>query len=404
MKHFRLCALTVALVAAASCSRTETLAKAAGTPAGKPLVPVALVSRADLASNTVLTAEFEPFQEVEVMAKVSGYVKSIQVDIGDRVREGQPIATLEIPEMKDDMTRAAASSSQSEAEIAAARDEITRAESSHQMAHLSFSRIQEVAKRDPGLVPLQEVDEIRSRDLIAEAQVAAARSRLRAAEQRLQVSRADQSRAQTMQNYVSISAPFAGTVTKRYANTGAMVQAGTASQSQAMPIIRLSQNSVLRLRLPVPESMVSSIRIGESVDVRVNSLGNRTFSGKVARTTGKVDQATRTMITEVDVENSSGLILPGMYAEVTLHLEHRNSVLSVPLEAVERSASGSRVFRVDPQGAVHIVTVRLGVEDSHKAEVLAGLNEGDPVVVAQRAGLREGESVRTKTTGTGSAN
>jgi RND family efflux transporter MFP subunit len=150
--------------------------------------------------------------------------------------------------------------------------------------------------------------------------------------------------------------------------------------------------------------MVSSIQVGESVDVRVSSLNNRTFSGKVARTSGKVDQATRTMITEVDVPNSSGLILPGMYAEVTLHLEHRNDVLSIPLEAIERSASGARVFRIDPQGGVHIVNVRLGVEDSRRAEILSGLTEGDPVAVAQRAGLREGEFVRIKTAGSGSAN
>lgn len=396
--------IATVLLTASACSRTTVNANAgASADAQKPVVPVAAVTRSNLASNTVLTAEFEPFQEIEVMAKVSGYVRSIKVDIGDRVNEGQVLAVLEVPEMLDDLTRAAAAIQQAEAELAAGRDELTRSESSHQIAHISYTRILEVSKREAGLVPVQEVDEIHSRDLVAEAQVAAAKSKVRAAQQRIQVARAEESRTKTMQNYVTITAPFAGTVTKRYANTGAMVQAGTASQSQAMPIVRLSQNSVLRLRLPVPESMVAEIRQGDRVDVRVMSLG-RTFAGNVARSAGKVDRSTRTMMTEVDVPNPSGVILPGMYAEVTLHLEKRSGVLSVPLEAIERSASATRVYRIDSAGAVHILAVQVGIEDSRRSEILSGLAEGDRVALGQRSGLKEGEQVRAQLIEQGSAN
>src|SRR5262249_28882227 len=149
-----------------------------------------------------------------------------------------------------------------DAEVVTARDELRRAESAHELQHLSYTRIQDVAKREKGLVPQQQVDEYRSRDLVAEAQVAAAKSSLVTAEQRTRVARAEEARVRTLQRYTSITAPFAGVVTKRFANTGSMIQAGTASQSQAMPVVRLSQNNLLRLILPVPESVVSKVRVG----------------------------------------------------------------------------------------------------------------------------------------------
>ena len=185
-----------------SCAKTDAASeKAVDAPDALPIVPVVKAARADLASDLVLTAEFEPFQQVDVMAKVAGYVRSIKVDIGDRVREGQLLATLEIPEMEDDLTKAAAAIDQADAEIATASDELHRAEAAHELAHLSYTRIAEVLKREPGLVPQQEVDEARSRDLIAEAQVSAAKSSLRTAEQRARVARAEQGRVQTLHKY-----------------------------------------------------------------------------------------------------------------------------------------------------------------------------------------------------------
>src|SRR5579862_6045195 len=139
------------LAAVMSCSRSHG---AEAPPAETNTLTVAVVKarRADLSSDLILTAEFEPFQEVDVMAKVSGYIRTINVDIGDRVQEGQLLATLEIPEMQDDLTRAAAAIEEATAELATARDELQRAESAHDMAHLSFSRILDVSKREPGLV------------------------------------------------------------------------------------------------------------------------------------------------------------------------------------------------------------------------------------------------------------
>ncbi len=383
-----------------SCSKTEAADEAASRPAdAATTVPVVKAARADLSSDLTLTAEFEPFQQVDLMAKVAGYVQSISVDIGDRVHAGQVLALLEIPEMEDDLTRAAAAIDQADAEIVTAKDELQRAEAAHDLAHLSYGRIADVLKREPGLIPRQEVDEAHSRDLIAEAQVSAAKSALRTSEQRVRVARADQGRIQTLHKYMTISAPFEGVVTKRYANAGSMIQAGTASQTQAMPIVQLSQNNLLRLILPVPESAVPRVHVGEALDVRVASLG-RSFPGRVARFADKIQPSTRTMDTEVDVPNPSLALIPGMYAEVSLRLDERRGALSVPLEAVDRSGPNPRVFTVAQDGAVHIATVVLGLENDQRAEVKSGLEEGEEVVVGRHAGLKDGQRVQIKSADT----
>lgn len=378
----------------ASCGRTEAGSdKSASVPNAPLIVPVTKAERVDLVNNLTLTAEFEPFQQVDVMAKVSGYVRSIKVDIGDRVREGQLLATLEIPEMEDDMTKASATVDQTDAEIATASEELKRAETAHELAHLSYSRIADVLKREPGLVPQQEVDEAHSRDLVAEAQISTAKSSLRTAEQKARVARAEQGRVQTIHKYMTITAPFEGVITKRYANIGSMIQAGTASQSQAMPVVQLSQNNLLRLVLPVPESAVSRVRAGGVVDVRVPSIG-KTFPGRVARFAERVQQSTRTMDTEVDVPNPALLLVPGMYAEVSLQIDQRRGVVSLPLDGVDRSTSQARVYMVVAPGVIRIAPVTLGLETDQRVEVRSGLDEGDVVVTGRHAGLKDGQAVQ----------
>jgi RND family efflux transporter MFP subunit len=359
-------------------------------------VAVVQASRSDLSTSLVLTAEFAPFQEVDVMSKVSGFIKQIKVDIGDRVQEGQLLATLEIPEMQDDLTRAAAAIDEANAELATAHDELQRAESAHDMAHLSYSRVLDVSKRERGLVPQQDVDEAHSRDLVAEAQVSAAKSHITACEQRIRVAQAEQGRFKTLFQYGVITAPFAGVVTKRYANSGSLIQAGTASQTQAMPVVRLSENALLRLALPVPESAVPLIHLGGRVDVRVSAL-HQSFPGRVARFSDEVDPSTRTMKTEVDVPNPTLVLVPGMYAEVDLITEQRKNVLSVPVEALDGSGSTARVFTVQPSGAIRIVPVGVGIETAREVEIRSGeLKEGDNVVVGSRAGLQDGIKVQPK--------
>ncbi len=327
------------------------------------------------------------------MAKVAGYIRAIHVDIGDRVHRGQVLATLEVPEMENEMTHARAAIDQANAEATRAEDELRRSESAHEMAHLSLSRIESVQKQEPGLVPRQEVDEVRSRDLQAEAQVSGAKSNVAAARERIQVLQADAERLKTMRNYETITAPFDGVVTKRYANTGTMIQAGTASDSQAMPVVRLSQNNLLRLILPVPESSVAQVEIGRVVSVRVPSL-NRTFSGRVARFTDSLQLSTRTMDTEVDVPNPGLTLIPGMYAEVDLALAQHKDVLAAPPDAIEGTGASAKVFKIDSQNVIHIVPIQVGLETARQVEIKQGVSEGDLLVAGRRTGLKEGDRVK----------
>lgn len=360
-----------------------------------PVVAVAKATTGDLSRNIALTAEFRPYQEVDVMAKVSGYVKKIYVDIGDRVKEGQLLAVLEIPEMENDLTKAGASVERSDAEIARAKDDVRRAESAYQVVHLAYQRLAGVSKARPGLVAQQEIDDAQGKDLVADAQISAARSNLTAVQQAAQESRAALARVKTLYQYARVTAPFTGVVTMRYANTGSMIQAGTASQTQVMPLVRLSQNNLLRLTLPVPESAVPGIHLGQMVNVRVPSL-KRSFMGRVARFSNKVTTATRTMETQVDVSNSSFILIPGMYASVDLQLDHRPGVLSIPISAIDLTSNKPAVYKVNTDNTISIAPVKLGLETSDRVEIIDGFKEGEMIVVGPRSGMKPGDRVIPK--------
>jgi RND family efflux transporter MFP subunit len=404
-KPYTLLFVMAAAYLTSACSKQAPVHASDARPADIPTVAVAKVSTEDLSHGLVLTAEFRPFQEVDVMAKVAGFVKQINVDVGDRVKQGQLLATLEIPEMADDLRRADAAVVRARAEVTRAQDEQRRAESVHSIAHLSFQRISTVAEKKPGLVAQQEIDEAQSRDLVTEAQVAATKSALAAAQEQVNVNSADTQKVKTLMDYTRVTAPFTGVITKRYADTGSMIQAGTASQTQAMPVVKLSENSLLRLILPVPESAVPTVHIGQQVEVKVPTL-SRSFPGRVARFAEKVSVATRTMDTEVDVPNPSLILIPGMYAEVNLTLDRRNKVLALPVMAVDMDNSDSepgaaqtgQVMIVTPNNRVEKRKVTLGIESSNNVEIRSGLNEGDSVVLSGRATLQPGQEVRPKVT------
>lgn len=396
MTHLRQTAVLGLLTAAAG---LLTACKSSPPPAAFiPTVPVATAGPASLENDLVVTAEFRPYQEVDVMAKIAGYVKSIDVDIGDHVRQNAVLATLEVPEVQDDVAKAKAAVAGAEANIVTAQGAVLRAQAGANIASLSFKRIQDVASKDPGLVPRQDVDVAQSRGLEAAAQLASANSQLRAAQESKAEAEAEYSRTLAMMQYATIRAPFNGVITKRFANTGSMIQAGISSQTQAMPVVTLAQDNVLRLILPVPVSDVAGIRDGQPVDVNIVSMG-RTLRGKVTRYADSVQMATRTMDTEVDVPNPDGTLVPGMYAEVHLHLAARPNVLSVPLDAIDGIGTSVQQAFVVRDGVVHLTTVKTGLQTPTRVEILSGLQSGDKVIVGRHTGLSDGERVDAEAAG-----
>jgi RND family efflux transporter MFP subunit len=364
---------------------------------GSVAVAVARVTRKNLSQGLTLAADFRPFQEIDLHAKVAGYLKSINVDIGDRVRQGQIIAALEIPEFQSDLMQAEASKRRSESDVSRARSEFERAQSVYDAAKLTHSRLEAVGKSRPNLLAQQEVDDALAKVQIGEAQLNAAKAAITVAEEQVHMHEANEAKVKTLASYAVITAPFSGVITKRFADKGAMIQQGTASQTQAMPVVRLSQVDHLRLILPVPESVVPRIRIGRTVKVKVPSL-NQTFEGKVSRFAEKVDTATRTMETEVDVPNPRLILKPGMYAYADLELDQKSDAIIVPIQAVTRKENKTTVMLVNAQKKLELREIVIGMETPDSIEVTSGLAIDDFVVIGNLSQLKPGQLVTPKET------
>ena len=229
----------------------------------EPVAAVMQVTRGSLATTLTIAGEFKPFQDVDVHAKVAGYIRKIYVDVGDHVKEGQTIVVLEVPELAAQLSGADAGTRSAEQQIRRAQGDLQRSQSSQVAAHSAYVRLKQAADSRAGLVAQQEVDDSQAKDQEGAAQVASAEAELSAAKQQLEMAQANQKQYAALSSYTRITAPFAGVITNRYADTGALIAAGTSSSTQAIPVVRLAQISVLRLVLPIPESMAAQIRLGD---------------------------------------------------------------------------------------------------------------------------------------------
>ncbi len=356
-------------------------------------VSVVSAQRGEIARQLVLAGVFQPFQEIDVHGKVSGYVRHIYVDIGDRVHQGQTLAVLEVPELDAQVEGAQAGVARSQDEIVRMQREVARDEALYAASHANYERLKEASGQQPGLIAAQELDDALAKDRSAGAQVDAAKSAVSVAQGQLGVAKADRMRVGSMAQYATITAPFSGVVTMRYADTGALVPAGT-SESNAQAVVRLAQSDVLRLRVPVPEQDVVFVHEGASVTVRVQATGQQ-FTGKVVRFTRDVSTATRTMLTEVDVPNPALTLAPGMYAEVSFGLQQKNDALIVPTAAVVQGNS-PYVLIVNAGGRVEKRSVRLGIAGANHQEIISGIEPGDQIIVGGQAAVRPGDRVQAR--------
>ena len=332
-----------------------------------PTVAVAKVDREDLYKEVPLYAEFRPYLEVELHAKVSGYLQRINVDFGDKVKAGELLAVLEIPELMDELHAAVAAEQRAEADFT--------------NADLVYTRLVGVNREHANLVAQQDIDTAQAKDSVAAAAVAAAK--------------ADVEKYQTLFGYTQITAPFDGVITHRYADPGALIQAGTASDTQAKPLVRLSDNYRLRLDFPVSVEFVKDIQVGDPVEVKVESLGGKTFTGAISRFTREVNDETRKMNTEIEVANPNLELTPGMYATVVLKVQRRAQALSVPIEAVSLGAGGT-VYMVNSDQQIEERSVALGLETATRCEITSGLKEGDLVMIGSRSQVHVGQKVEPK--------
>jgi RND family efflux transporter MFP subunit len=321
--------------------------------ASPPPVPAAvvLVRRRDLSKTLSVVAELRPWNVVNIYAKQSGYLKQISVDYGSRVSAGETIATLDLPEQQA---------------------AYQQAEASYKLARVDYDRILAVVHTQPGLIAAADVDK-------AEAAFEEAKDAR------------DQDAA--LLDYANISAPFSGVVSKRYADPGALIQAGTSTGTE--PVVQLSDDYVLRLVVEVPEANVEKIAVGTPVDVTIQSTG-QVIHGAVARFSYDVHEDTRTMHTEVDIPNAALGLKPGMYASATFVLQHRDRVLAVPPQAVSQSGTQSNVWIVGSDDRIEQRTVTTGLATADWVEITGGLRLGDRVFFGNRSTLAVGDRVRPK--------
>ncbi len=270
---------------AASFGCGEGRKAAADDASNAPTAAVVKVTRGNIADNLEIASEFQPFQEVDVYAKVSGYIQKLYVDYGTHVKQGQLLAVLEIPELQQQLQQDEASVRRSDQELTRSREDLNRAQSAYTVANLTYTRLADVQKSRPELISQEEIDVAKGKNMEADADVSAQKAALSAAQEALTAAKAALGKDQAMFDYARMTAPFDGVITQIYAYTGALLPAGTSSNKGDSALCRLSQNSLLRLVIPVPERAVPDIRTGEAVVVIVSGL-NRTFEGKIIRFLG----------------------------------------------------------------------------------------------------------------------
>jgi len=378
----------LAALVACDFNQQHSGANIAGTPSAK----VATAKRGDIAHTLSLAGQFQPYQVVDIHPKVTGFMVKINVDIGDRVRKGQTLAVLEVPELNAQLKGTVFEMERAKDDLLRAQHEIKRAEAIHLALHADYERLLATSKAQPGLIAEQELDDAESKDLSSESQVDAARAAAAAAQQHAEGSHADKDRVQAIQNYTNVVAPLDGVIVWRYADTGALIQSGTNSNEQDIPIVRLSQSGLLRLRMPIPENDVQFVHIDDPVQVRVDAIG-RSFAGKIVRFTRDVNFETRTMEAEIDVENQDLSISPGMYANTEMQLARVSNVTTIPVEALVLKDRRETVYSLDATNRIHIRSVEVGLQGSNLAEIKSGLEPGDRVILGGQENYTEGELV-----------
>jgi len=366
--------LTIAF-GCASCRQDTTRAAPATVPA-VPQVEVAAVKSEKLNTTDRLPGQLMPYESVEVYAKETGYVKSIAVDRGSRVKQGELIAVLEAPELTAQRAQANAAYRSTESQLAAGEAKLT----ADQATYLHMS----AAAKVPGVVAANDLEIAQQVARSGEANVAALEKAVQAAQENLRA-------VAQLESYLNITAPFDGQVTTRYVHPGALVgpQGGTGAM---MPIVQIQTLTRHRLVVPVPEYDAASIPEATKVSFTVPSYPGRVFTAPIARISRAVDIKTRTMPVELDVRDPGAELNPGTFCEVSWPVRRAYPTLFVPASAVASDLERTFVVRIRDNKA-EWVDVKTGARSGTLAEVFGDLNEGDQVAVRGSDQLRPGTEV-----------
>ena len=418
-----LAALTLALVTQMLISDRAGQAFAAednvasGQTATDPVrVETVRAARQALTRTLRMPATLVPYESADLYAKTSGYVKAVNVDIGSRVKRGEPLLTIDVPEMMDDLNQAKAVLSAKQAKVRALESKVTQAEAmivtaqaevgryvaEEALARLTHER-QEALRRESA-ISAQVFDEVQSRVVVAKAQLTIAKAKISGATAQRQADEADVAvakaevavqqaaidRLETLMNYATIRAPFDGVITSRNVDPGAFVR--SAADGATTPLLAIAKVDRLRLVLEIPESDAASVTVGTALEIEVKAVGGSPMQATVTRTAGALKATTRTMRAEVDLNNADGRLAPGMYARVVVTLQTQAAALVIPSRAIRQRGRESSVL-VSREGVARSVPIQIGYDDGIVAEVVKGLDGDEQIIVSATSVVAPGTPV-----------
>lgn len=357
-------------------------------------VETAKPDRRDLLDQIELAGTVVPDEQVNVYARLSGYLKSIEVDIGATVRRGQIIAVLDAPELESQLQERRAGLLKARAlhEQATVAVDQMRAEAA--FAQVNHKRLKSIFERDADLIPLQDVDQAGAALGVATSKLEAAKVQVRVADAAVASAQAELATLEALAKYARIEAPIDGVVTQRFVDTGDLIQTAATSRTQSAPIVTVARMDRVRVVLDVPEAAAARVRVGTPAFVRIEGLIGEPLVARVTRTARALHPASRTMRTEIDLSNRGDLLRPGATAKVSLTVRTLRGALTVPIAALRTEGPERVIYRVEG-GASRRVVVETGLQSPEWIQVAGGLSGSEEVVVRSSGALKDGAPVRS---------
>jgi RND family efflux transporter MFP subunit len=340
----------------------------------------------------LLPGNIEPLYNSAIYARTEGYLERRNVDIGSKVKEGQVLAVISSPEVDQELFQARATLAQSEASLQQAKATLEQAKANAELARLTKER--DVPLGTQHAIAQQIVDEAVQAYNARVADVDAAEANITAAQASVTANRANVSRLEQLQGFERVVAPFDGVITERNVERGDLVSPGSATAGK--PLFSIAQSGTLRIQVDVPQSQAVNIHEGQKASITIKERLGREYSGTVVRSAGSLDSAARTMLTEVQVDNRDGSLLPGMYAQIRFTLAAQRTSVVIPTSSLIVDQSGLHVVVVRPNHKLHFVPVVIGKDMGTQVEVLSGINASDALVSSPSDLLHEGQGVEVR--------
>jgi len=389
-------ALVIALIALGAVPRVmrqrEALAAVRESPVTHPVVTIVHPQTGQPTSTLLLPGNIEPLYSAAIYARTEGYIDRRNVDIGSHVKTGQVLAVISSPEVDQQLLQARATLAQSEASLQQAKATLAQAKANAELARLTKER--DLPLGAEHAISQQIVDEAVQAHDARVADVAAAQANITAAEANVTANRANVARLEQLQGFEQVVAPFDGVITARNVERGDLVSTGSAAAGK--PLFNIAQSGTLRIQIDVPQSEAVNIQDGQKASVTVKERLGREYTGTIVRSAGSLDSAARTMLTEVQVDNRDGSLLPGMYAQVRFTLAAQRTSFIIPTSSLVIDRSGMHVVTIQNHQQVHFIPVVIGKDMGTQVEVLSGLQGSEALVASPSDLLHEGQDVEVR--------